>query len=114
MTYNNTPLKAFVINLDEYKDNFEKQKPYLENLGLEVHRFKAINGNKDEHLQYKSYIHPLALEFTPKSAIGCTLSHILVAKHISINYNGNFSTNNTFNYYNYIMYFIYYIFIYLL
>jgi hypothetical protein len=90
MTYNNTPLKAFVINLDDYKENFEKQKPYLENLGLEVHRFKAINGNKDEHLQYKSYIHPVALEFTPKSVIGCGLSHLLLVKYITENFNDDY------------------------
>ena len=90
MTYNNTPLKAFVINLDDYKENFKKLKPYLENLGLEVHRFNAINGNKDEHLQYKSYIHPLALEFTPKSIIGCALSHLLLVNYITKNFNDDY------------------------
>jgi len=90
MTYNNKPLKAFVINLDDYKENFDKQKPYLENLGLEVHRFKAINGNKDEHLQYKDIIHPLALIYAPKSTIGCSLSHTLLYKYICDNYDDNY------------------------
>ena len=31
---NKLPIKAFVINLDDSKSNYEKQKPYLENLGL--------------------------------------------------------------------------------
>ena len=92
-TYNNInninklPIKAFVINLDDSKSNYEKQKPYLENLGLEVHRFSGINGNKDEHLKYTDHINPVALEFSPKSVIGCSLSHILLAKYISENYN---------------------------
>ena len=84
---NNLPIKAFVINLDDSKANYEKQKPYLENLGLEVNRFRAINGNKDEYLKYTDYINPLGLEFSPKSVIGCSLSHILLAKYISENFN---------------------------
>jgi GR25 family glycosyltransferase involved in LPS biosynthesis len=84
------PLKTFVINLDDYKENFEKQKPYLKNLGLEVHRFKAINAIKDEHLQYKNLIHPLAFTYTPKSTIGCSLSHTLLYKYIYENYNDDY------------------------
>ena len=34
-------MKTFVINLDKYQDNFNYQKPYLENVGLEVYRFKG-------------------------------------------------------------------------
>lgn len=84
------PIKAFVINLDGYESNYEKQKPYLENLGLDVNRFKGINASKDEHLQYLDYINYVALEFTPKSVIGCSLSHILLAKYISENYNDSY------------------------
>ena len=80
------PIKAFVINLDDSKHNYEKQKPHLEDLGLEVHRFSGINGTKDEHLEYTQYITLFALEFSPKSVIGCSLSHILLAKYISENY----------------------------
>jgi len=87
MELNLLPLKSFVINLDDSIQNYEKQKPYLENLGLEVYRFSGINGNKDEYLKYKSHINPVALDFTPKSIIGCSLSHILLAKYISKNYN---------------------------
>lgn len=29
-------LKTFVINLHDYKNNYEKQLPYLESIGLKV------------------------------------------------------------------------------
>ena len=81
-------LKTFVINLDDYKENYVKQLPYLESIGLKVERFVGINALKDEHLNpiYKEYISKFALNFTPKSVIGCALSHILCCKHIYENY----------------------------
>lgn len=81
-------LKTFVINLDDYKENYNKQLPYLENLGLKIERFSGINALKDEHLkaEYKEYISSFAFNFTPKSVIGCALSHILCCKHIYENY----------------------------
>ena len=81
-------LKTFVINLDDYKENYNKQLPYLESIGLKVERFSGINALKDEHLkpEYKQYISNFALYFTPKSVIGCALSHILCCKHIYNNY----------------------------
>tara|TARA_B100000902_G_C27316113_1_gene921419 strand:+ start:3510 stop:4409 length:900 start_codon:yes stop_codon:yes gene_type:complete len=77
-------LKTFVINLHDYKNNYERQFPYLENIGLKVERFSGINALIDEHLnpEYKNYISNYALNFTPKSVIGCGLSHILCCKHI--------------------------------
>ena len=83
-----TNLKTFVINLDTYKTNYIEQLPYLENIGLKVERFSGINALKDEHLkpEYKEYISKFALNFTPKSVIGCSLSHILCCKHIYNNY----------------------------
>jgi len=81
-------LKTFVINLDDYKENYIKQLPYLESIGLKVGRFNGINALKDEHLksEYKQYISNFAFNFTPKSVIGCALSHILCCKHIFNNY----------------------------
>ena len=81
-------LKTFVINLDDYKENYIKQMPYLENLGLKIQRFSGINALKDEHLYptYKEYISNFAFNCTPKSIIGCALSHILCCKHIYENY----------------------------
>jgi GR25 family glycosyltransferase involved in LPS biosynthesis len=81
-------LKTFVINLDDYKENYNKQLPYLENIGLKVERFSGINALKDEHLkpEYKQYISKFANNFTPKSVIGCSLSHILSYKYIYENY----------------------------
>jgi GR25 family glycosyltransferase involved in LPS biosynthesis len=90
-------LKTFVINLDDYKENYIKQLPYLETIGLKVERFKGINALKDEHLNpiYKEYISNFAFKFTPKSVIGCALSHILCCKHIYENYiNPNNNNNN--------------------
>tara|TARA_B100001093_G_scaffold442856_1_gene444857 strand:- start:1332 stop:2267 length:936 start_codon:yes stop_codon:yes gene_type:complete len=89
-------LKTFVINLDDYKENYIKQLPYLENLGLKIEHFSGINALKDEHLKpnYKEYISKFALNFTPKSVIGCALSHILCCKHIYENYI-NLEDNNT-------------------
>jgi hypothetical protein len=77
-------LKTFVINLDDYKKNYTKQLPYLKSLGLKIERFSGINAIKNEHLkpEYKKYISKVALHFTPKSVIGCGLSHILCCKHI--------------------------------
>lgn len=85
----NKLLKTFVINLDDYEYNYIKQKPYLENIGLDVQRFKGINALKDEHLKYTSYIYFIALEFSPKSTIGCSLSHILLYNYIYNNYYNN-------------------------
>jgi len=81
-------LKTFVINLDDYKENYVKQLPYLESIGLKVERFSGINALKDEHLkpEYKQYISNFAFNFTPKSVIGCALSHILCCKYIYNNY----------------------------
>ncbi len=99
-------LKTFVINLDDYKQNYEKQLPYLESLGLSPHRFPGINAVKDEHLkrEYKDFISKFAYNFTPKSVIGCALSHILCCKYIYKNYinpedkdNNNNNNNNNNN-----------------
>ena len=81
-------LKTFVINLDDYKENYNKQLPYLESLGLKIERFSGINALKDEHFnpKYKEYISNFAFNCTPKSVIGCALSHILCCKHIYENY----------------------------
>jgi len=76
-------MKTFVINLDKYQDNFNYQKPYLENVGLEVYRFKGINAIQNEHLEYKEMINPQALNYCPNSILGCSLSHILLSLHIT-------------------------------
>jgi GR25 family glycosyltransferase involved in LPS biosynthesis len=92
-------LKTFVINLDDYKENYLKQLPYLENIGLKVERFSGINALKDEHLNpiYKQYISNFALNLTPKSVIGCALSHILCCKHIYENYINIEDNSNNIN-----------------
>ena len=81
-------LRSFVINLDDYRENYEKQLPYLQSIGLKPERFSGVNALKDEHLnpEYKQYISKFALNFTPKSVIGCAVSHILCCEHIYDNY----------------------------
>ena len=75
-------MKTFVINLDKYLNNFTYQKPFLENIGLKVERFRGINALENEHLNYKKYINNISLDFCPTSIIGCGLSHILLSELI--------------------------------
>ena len=91
-------LKTFVINLDEYKENYNKQLPYLKSMGLSPHRFSGINALKDEHLnpEYQEYISTFALNFTPKSVIGCALSHILCCKYIYDNFINSNNNNSSY------------------
>ena len=88
INYDYSNLKTFVISLKDYRNNYKKQLPYLENIGLDIECFNGINALKDEHLkpEYKQYISNFALNFTPKSVIGCALSHMLCCKHIYDNY----------------------------
>ena len=98
--YNNT--LVYVINLDKYKNNYNKQLPYLNELGLKVNRFRGINAIKDEHLnnkynKYNKYISKFAINFKPKSIIGCGLSHMMCCKHIYDNYIN--TDNNIYDYF---------------
>ena len=95
--YNNT--LVYVINLDKYKNNYNKQLPYLNELGLKVNRFKGINAIEDEHLnnKYNKYLSKFAINFTPKSIIGCSLSHMMCCKHIYNNYIN--TDNNIYDYF---------------
>ena len=81
-------LKTLVLNLDDYRENYNKQLPYLESIGLKVERFSGINALKDEHLkpEYKEYISNFAFNYTPKSIVGGSVSHILCAKYIYDNF----------------------------
>lgn len=81
-------LKTLIINLDDYIKNYNKQKPFLDNIGLISERFSGINATKNQHLNsiYKKNITKFAYNFTPKSVIGCSLSHILCCKYIYNNY----------------------------
>ena len=95
-------LKTFVINLDDYRENYNKQFPYLEKIGLKPVRYNGINALKNEHLKEENniYISNFAKNFTPKSIIGCALSHILCCKYIHDNYICNKdNTDNDNNFY---------------
>ena len=41
-------MKTYVINLEKSIDKFNKQKPKLEAVGLEIYRFNAINAIENE------------------------------------------------------------------
>jgi GR25 family glycosyltransferase involved in LPS biosynthesis len=86
--YDYSNLKSFTINLDDYKSNYIKQAAELFKLGLVSERFSGVNALKDEHFKtsYKKYVSNFALNYTPKSVIGCALSHIMCCKYIHKNY----------------------------
>ena len=84
---NEKNIKTLIINLDNYKDNYENQLPYLKKLKLNPERFSAINALNNEHINYKNIINKISFNFSPKSIIGCSLSHILLCKNILKNYN---------------------------
>ena len=86
--YDYSNLKSFTINLDDYKINYDKHSHYLLKLGIISKRFSGVNALKDEHLKskYKKYVSNFALNYTPKSVIGCALSHIMCSKTIYKNY----------------------------
>jgi len=83
-------IKTFVINLDRAIDNYNRQRPYLESLGLDVYRFSAIDAGKDEHLQYSHIVNSIYYNFVPKNIISASLSHTFVCKYIQeLIQNGN-------------------------
>tara|TARA_R110002072_G_scaffold111229_1_gene239281 strand:+ start:1912 stop:2760 length:849 start_codon:yes stop_codon:yes gene_type:complete len=77
---------SFVINLDNYEDNYKKQLPYFESIKLSPKRFSAVNAITNQHIKHKKLINLLSFYLAPKSVIGCSLSHILLAKHLYENY----------------------------
>lgn len=77
---------SFIINLDNYEENYKKQLPYFDSIKLSPKRFSAINAINNEHLNYKVLINQISFYLAPKSVIGCSLSHILLAKHLYKNY----------------------------
>ena len=70
---------CYVINLERDLKNFERQKPYLQEEGLDPIRFIGVDGKKTEHLEL---VTPLCQKTCPFSVIGCGLSHILLAKKL--------------------------------
>ena len=75
-------LPCFIINLRDSPQNFEKQRPFLLQEGLDPTRFIGVDARKDEHLDYKELITGWCQTTCPKTAIGCGLSHVLLARHI--------------------------------
>lgn len=77
---------SFVINLDNYQENYKKQLPYFNSIKLSPKRFSAINAINNQHIEHKNLINLISFYLSPKSVIGCSLSHILLAKHLYENY----------------------------
>ena len=77
---------SFIINLDNYENNYKKQIPYFNSIKLSPERFSAINALKNEHLEYKNLINLFSIYLVPKSVIGCSLSHILLSKYLYSRY----------------------------
>ena len=75
-------IRTSVVNLDKYIENYNIQLPYLQKIGLNPERFSAINALDDEHINYKEKLTFFSRHFTPKSTIGCSMSHILLAQKI--------------------------------
>ena len=75
-------LPCFIINLNDSPQNFEKQRPFLLKEGLDPVRFIGVDARKDEHLKYLDHVTDLCQTTCPKTAIGCGLSHVLLARHI--------------------------------
>jgi len=103
--YDYSNLKSFTINLDDYKINYNKQAIELLKLGIVNERFSGVNALKDEHFKssYKKYVSKFALNYTPKSVIGCALSHIMCCKYIYKNYIKNRKTHKQENCENYFL-----------
>ena len=75
-------LPCYIINLKDSLENFEKQKPFLMAEGLDPVRFIGVDGRKDEYLEYPDDVTTQCKLTCPKSAIGCGLSHVLLAQHL--------------------------------
>lgn len=75
-------LPCFVVNLEDSPENFEKQKPFLVEAGLNPIRFIGVDARKDEHLDYMENVSSLCALTCPKTVMGCGLSHILLAQHL--------------------------------
>lgn len=77
---------SFVINLDNYEENYKKQLPYFNSINLSPKRFSAVNAINNQHIKHKNLINLISFYLSPKSVIGCSLSHILLSKYLYENY----------------------------
>jgi GR25 family glycosyltransferase involved in LPS biosynthesis len=54
----------------------------LQSVGLNPILFKGVDARKDEHLKYPEYVEQRCQDTCPKTAIGCGLSHVLLAEKL--------------------------------
>jgi GR25 family glycosyltransferase involved in LPS biosynthesis len=73
---------CYVINLEQDLENFERQKPFLQEEGLDPIRFIGVDARKKEHEKYPELVTPWCQKTCPFTAIGCGLSHVLLAKKL--------------------------------
>ena len=90
-------IRTSVVNLDKYRENYERQLPHLLAVGLNPERFSAINAIQDQHLEYGDKMSLFARYFTPKCTIGCSLSHILLCEKLFQESNLKKDNNNNNN-----------------
>lgn len=71
-------IPCYVIHVGQTFPN----KEALDGIGLDPIGFKGVDARKDEHLQYSEYIENSCQFTCPKTAIGCGLSHVLLAEKL--------------------------------
>jgi GR25 family glycosyltransferase involved in LPS biosynthesis len=75
-------MECYVINLDRCIKNFYKIRPHLIEQGIVPKRFRGVDASKGEYAQYMNRISKMCQTSCPMGAIGCGLSHILLAQQL--------------------------------
>jgi len=78
-------INTYVINLEKDNRRFQNIIVELNNVGIHnVFKYNAINGKTIDISKYKKYLDPITNIYTI-GAIGCGLSHILLAEYLYYN-----------------------------
>jgi hypothetical protein len=72
------PPPCYVIHVGSSFPNRDS----LKSVGLDPKGFRGVDARKDEHLQYPDYVEKGCQYRCPKTAIGCGLSHVLLAEKL--------------------------------
>lgn len=78
----------FVLNLEKSTDRWEAAKHQMDDAGLKVERFNAIDGRTLSHEELRKVSTRLAMFLQPRGVLGCYLSHrafwqMVVDRHMS-------------------------------
>lgn len=74
-------IPVYVITLKK-SNNINNFELIYKNNNINYNKFYGVDARYKEHLKYSNLIHPIAKIFTPNNILGCTISHILLAKEI--------------------------------